>query len=142
MLAGYTRMTYSLAVIVMETAQVMNLFVPIVFTIMISTKVGSYFTRGLYDRAIRGKQVPILQDWIPEGCKDIIAEEMMSTKLVSLERVDTLSNILKALKSGHHGFPVTNASGYLVGMIPSNFLVILIKNKSYYIRPIDDDKVS
>ena len=35
-LAGYTRMTYSLAVIVMETSQVMNLFVPIVFTIMIS----------------------------------------------------------------------------------------------------------
>ena len=55
MLAGYTRMTYSLAVIMMETAQVMNLFVPIVFTVIISNRVGAFFTRGLYDRAIRGK---------------------------------------------------------------------------------------
>lgn len=35
-MAGYTRMTYSLAVILMETGQVLNLFVPIVFSIMIS----------------------------------------------------------------------------------------------------------
>ena len=48
-------MTYSLAVIVMETSQVMNLFVPIVFTIMISNQVGYVYTRGLYERAVRGK---------------------------------------------------------------------------------------
>lgn len=54
-LAGYTRMTYSLAVIMMETAQVMNLFVPIFFTVVISNKVGALFTRGLYVRAVRGK---------------------------------------------------------------------------------------
>jgi H+/Cl- antiporter ClcA len=54
-LAGYTRMTYSLAVIIMETAQVINLFVPVLFTIIISEAVGSLFTRSLYDVAIRGK---------------------------------------------------------------------------------------
>ena len=31
MLAGYTRMTYSLAVIVMETSQAINIFIPIIF---------------------------------------------------------------------------------------------------------------
>jgi chloride channel 7 len=35
-LAGYTRMTYSLAVIVMETSQVINMFVPLMISIMIS----------------------------------------------------------------------------------------------------------
>jgi len=54
-MAGYTRMTYSLAVILMETGQVLNLFVPIVFSIMISNQVGYIFTRSLYERAIRGK---------------------------------------------------------------------------------------
>lgn len=54
-LGGYTRMTYSLAVIMMETSQTMNLFVPIFLTILISNVVGSIFTRGLYDRAVRGK---------------------------------------------------------------------------------------
>ena len=55
MLAGYTRMTYSLGVILMETAQTMNLFVPIIFTIIIANHVGYLFTRSLYDRGIRGK---------------------------------------------------------------------------------------
>jgi hypothetical protein len=35
-MAGYTRMTYSLAIILMETSLDMNLFVPIVFTNLIS----------------------------------------------------------------------------------------------------------
>jgi chloride channel 7 len=55
MLAGYTRMTYSLAVIVMETSQAINIFIPICLTIAISNAVGSLFTRGLYDRACRAK---------------------------------------------------------------------------------------
>lgn len=64
-LAGYTRMTYSLAVIVMETSQVMFLFVPLLLTIHISNSVGYLFTRSLYERAVRGKQMPILVDQAP-----------------------------------------------------------------------------
>jgi H+/Cl- antiporter ClcA len=55
MLAGYTRMTYSLAVIVMETSQSINIFFPVIVTVGIANFVGAQFTRGLYDRAVRGK---------------------------------------------------------------------------------------
>lgn len=55
MLASYTRMTYSLAVIVMETCQSINIFFPILITIAVANFIGSQFTRGLYDRAVRGK---------------------------------------------------------------------------------------
>ena len=55
MLAGYTRMTYSLVVIVMETTQSINIFIPVTITILISNFFGDLFTRGLYDRAVRGK---------------------------------------------------------------------------------------
>lgn len=41
MLAGYTRLTYSLAVIVMETSQAINIFIPIVLTIAIANWTGS-----------------------------------------------------------------------------------------------------
>ena len=41
MLAGYTRMTYSLAVILMETTNSLNLFIPIFLTMTISNFVGS-----------------------------------------------------------------------------------------------------
>lgn len=64
-MAGYTRMTYSLAVIIMETSNDIQIFVPIMLTITISNRVGYYFTRSLYERAIRGKQMPLIRDWIP-----------------------------------------------------------------------------
>ena len=55
MLAGYTRMKYSLAIIVMETSQNIDVFIPIVLVVAIANLVGDQFTRGLYDRAVRGK---------------------------------------------------------------------------------------
>ena len=73
-MGGYTRMTYSLAVILMETSNTLNLFVPIIFTCIISNKVGYLFTRGLYERACRGKQMPILMDFVPQPCEKIVAE--------------------------------------------------------------------
>ena len=41
MLAGYTRMTYSLAVIVMETSQAINIFVPVIVAIGVANLVGA-----------------------------------------------------------------------------------------------------
>ena len=55
MLASYTRMTYSLAVIVMETSLAINIFLPTIITIAVANFTGSFFTRGLYDIAVRGK---------------------------------------------------------------------------------------
>jgi len=54
-MAGYTRMTYSLAVIIMETSNDISIFMPMMVTIGISNFVGYAFTRSLYERAVRGK---------------------------------------------------------------------------------------
>ena len=114
----------------------MNLFVPIVFTVMIANYSGSLFTRGLYDRAIRGKQIPLLVDWVPEPCKEILAEKMMSCDLKILQRVDTVENVYEVLNTTtHHAFPVVNGSGNLIGLIPRNFLITVIKNSGWYYKP-------
>lgn len=65
-MAGYTRMTFSLGVILMETSQSLEVFVPMLITIFISNRTGYLFTRGLYERATRGKQMPILVEKVPE----------------------------------------------------------------------------
>jgi len=66
-MAGYTRMTYTLAIIVMETSMIISLFIPTAFAILVSNVVGYWFTRSLYERAIRGKQMPILIDTVPDS---------------------------------------------------------------------------
>lgn len=67
-MAGYTRLTYSLCVILLETSQQINLFIPLLISIFVANNVGSLFTRGLYDRAVRAKQMPILIDKVPSVC--------------------------------------------------------------------------
>ena len=55
MLAGYTGLTYSLLVIMLETTESIDIFLPMMVTIMVSRAVSKLFTRSLYDRALRTK---------------------------------------------------------------------------------------
>ncbi len=55
MIAGSTRMTYSLAVIMMETTQAVNLFLPILVGIIVANGVARIFNRSLYEYGIRSK---------------------------------------------------------------------------------------
>jgi H+/Cl- antiporter ClcA len=55
MMAGYTRLSYSLVIIMCETTDSINLFVPMMIAILISRAVSGLFTTSLYDRALRTK---------------------------------------------------------------------------------------
>jgi len=52
----------------METSQQINIFIPLLITIFISNNFAALFTRGLYDRGVRGKQMPILVEEVPIPC--------------------------------------------------------------------------
>ena len=133
MLAGYTGMTYSICIIMMETSMRLNLFVPIVFTIQISSWVSSLFTRGLYERAVRGKQLPILSTIkIPCANKHLLAENIMAGNLVTLDSICKVRDIRAALDSGHHQFPVVNSFGHVVGIINRNHVLTIIKYRGFY----------
>lgn len=54
-MAAYTRQTYSLAVIMLETTQTINFFIPIMLTILTAVNVARIFNRSLYERALRSK---------------------------------------------------------------------------------------
>jgi chloride channel 7 len=66
MLAGYTRLTYSLAVIMLETTQSINMFLPLLISIMVSHGTAKCFNRSLYEYAIRAKQMPLLRNHLPK----------------------------------------------------------------------------
>ena len=66
MLSSYTRLTYSLAVLMMETTQAINMFLPILISIMVAHGVGRLFNRSLYEYSIRAKQMPLLRNHIPK----------------------------------------------------------------------------
>ena len=53
-------------------------------------------------------------------------EQIMAKKVISIKSVDTVKKIFEAIKSPHHGFPVLNMNGQVIGLIPKNFLIVLI----------------
>lgn len=57
----------------------------------------------------------------------------MARDPITCRNIETVENIKTALLSSHHGFPVMNSKGNVVGLIPKNFLIVLIKNKAWYI---------
>jgi len=132
-MAGYTRMTYSLGVIIMETSQDLSIFVPIIFAIIISNQVGFKFTRSLYQRATRAKQMPIISDKIPPPCKNLKAGDIMEPNVISLFSVDSMNNVKNSISNNnHHTFPIVSSDNMLVGSIPRNFVLILLGWEAWY----------
>ena len=66
MLSSYTRLTFSLLVIMLETTSSINIFLPMTFSIFTARIVGNLFTNSLYDRALRAKNIPFLRSEAPE----------------------------------------------------------------------------
>lgn len=56
----------------------------------------------------------------------------MATDVVSFGSVESVSVIGEALDSGHKGFPILNDTQNLIGIIPANFVVILLKKHGFY----------
>jgi chloride channel 7 len=64
-LAGYSRLSFSLAVIMLETTENVNLFVPVIFALFISFAVARLFNRSMYSTALVKKSVPFLVERVP-----------------------------------------------------------------------------
>lgn len=77
MLSSYTRLTYSLAVLMLETTQAINMFLPMLISIIVAHGVARFFNRSLYEYSIRGKQMPLLRNHVPKINEDIRVRDML-----------------------------------------------------------------
>lgn len=80
-LAGYSRMSFSLAVIMLETTENVNLFLPMIFSLFISFAVGRLFNRSIYIAALGSKNVPFLIETVPYFNSHLRAKDIMSETL-------------------------------------------------------------
>lgn len=137
MLSGYCRMTYSLNVMLLETTQSINLFIPILLTMLTSYLTANFFNFSLYNRALRGKQVPMLKDFVPEMNQNMRAKVIMKEDVIALSLIPTVDEIGTALSFGYKSFPVLNKCGQLVGNVSAHFLVLLLKNQAWYSKTVE-----
>lgn len=107
-------------------------------TMIISYVVGLAFNQSLYFRALRSKQVPYLRHSVPKVNINLRAKMLMQEFPVTLKCVATVQEIGEALNFGYAYYPVLNKSGAVVGSIPHNFLITLVRQKAWYSKSMSE----
>jgi len=138
MLSGQSRLTYSIAVIIMETTQSLNLFLPVIVSIMVARFTGYLVSKGsISDQALLAKALPILPDEIPYASQfaenPIEAQEIMTPGPVTVRTCMRVKEFVKALKKKHTAFPVVDDhdNRHLIGLVNARFIYVLLKKKAW-----------
>jgi predicted transcriptional regulator len=116
----------------LETTQTINFFIPVMLTVFVAVGFASIFNRSIYERALRSKQIPMLRNHCPKSQKHVTAFTVMSSPVVTVEGLVSVEYLQEILKHQYSTFPVLNSAGNMVGLIPKNFIITLIKNHAFY----------
>lgn len=137
-LSGATRMTYCLAVIMLETTSNVELFLPIIFTLFMSYGSGVILqSRSIYKGALRSKNIPILNKSVPKANRNILATKIMTAPPIHFNFIATVEQVYYQLDhSKFSGFPVVNSTGQVIGIIERDSLIALIEKHAWYTLPI------
>lgn len=65
--AGVTRMTLSLSVILLEATSSIELAVPIIFVVVIAMHVGDLLSEGIFEEQVRLLKLPMLHSSLPSA---------------------------------------------------------------------------
>ena len=139
---GVTRLTVSLAVIMVEITNDIQFLLLIIVAILFSKWTGDFFTRSIYHSLIEAKCIPYLESepviikgrgkfgrWqMAANLEGHQAQEVMVSPVRCLREVDTLAAILQLLQdSNHGGFPVlTNVGETFAGLITRVELLVIL----------------
>lgn len=146
MLGGVVRMTISLTVILIETTGNLTLGLPLMICVMSAKWVADMFNEGLYDIHIKLQQIPFLhcEPHLNNQALDedeiIFVQQLMSTPVITLNRIETVRNIVAILQNEtHYGFPIvdknrSNAFDLLASSSTTN-----ATNQQYNIDPVNSD---
>ena len=136
MLSGATRMTFALAVIMLETTASVDLFIPIVLTLFVSYGFGYIsIKKSVYTSAMRTKNIPLLQRSPPKESRNMTAFNIMHANVITFNFITKVREVYRMLENTEHSaFPVMNNQDRPVGLIERDAIIAMIENKCWYFR--------
>ena len=93
MTAAYCKWTYSLCIIMLETTQSINNFLPITLGIAVSLVVARVFNRSLYEYALRSKQVPMIRNNMPKSTKEMYVSEVVNNLFANGYELEVVESV-------------------------------------------------
>eukprot|EP01132_Coremiostelium_polycephalum_P000989 gene989-1255_t len=107
MMAGFSRMTISLAVIIVELTEGTQYMLPVILSVMIAKWVGDIFNESIYEHLMEQKCYPFLPTQPTKSMNKLGITDVMKSDVITLYEVEKVSKIIQILNSNqHHGFPV------------------------------------
>lgn len=88
MMSSYTRLSYSIVVLMLETSNSFNLAIPMIIAVFTSKTVADWINNGLFDREVRNLQMPLLKGTC--AVQDIKAQILMSQTLITVPSIADL----------------------------------------------------
>lgn len=82
----------------------------------------------------------MLTEEVPVEHRQLRAKVIMKENPLTLSCVPKVKDIQRALIAGYSTIPVVNESGFLIGNIPKNFLIVLMKNRAFFKKDINHGK--
>jgi H+/Cl- antiporter ClcA len=144
LLAGITRMTISLAVILIELTNDINFLLPILLTIAFAKTTGDYVATSIYDTHIELMGVPFLEPEPPGESAFRICQDAMKTNVVTVRVIEDLEVLKRTLsRYSHNAFPVIDPgkSGQgrtFVGIISRQVLEMLIDETKDHVQRVQE----
>jgi chloride channel 7 len=140
LLGGITRMTISLAVILVELTNDINFLLPILLTLIISKMTGDMIEESIYDiHMMQMMGVPYLEEEPPEDAGFRTAQDVMKPNVVCMKVISKVADIQSKLDAcTHNGFPVVEG-GYsgeektFLGMISREKLELIIADDDLHL---------
>lgn len=128
MLSGATRMTFALAVIMLETTASVDLFIPIVLTLFVSYGFGYIsIKKSVYTSAMRTKNIPLLQRSPPKKNRNMTAFNLMNSNAITFNFISKVREVYRMLENtDHSSFPVMNNQNRPVGLIERDAIIAMI----------------
>jgi len=133
-LGGMSRMTISLALILLEATGNLSLLLPLSLSLFLSRWVGNAFNESIYHMHIHLHQIPFLEPQCPkeERLHDLRVCEIMATDPQFLRPVSNVGRIYELLlATGHNCFPLLEEGHTVFGSISRDTLCTLLFLKAF-----------
>jgi H+/Cl- antiporter ClcA/predicted transcriptional regulator len=122
---GVSRMTMSLSVIMVELSGELHYLLPIMVAIITSKGVADALCEPLYHQLMALDFVPYLAHDAGADLEVLTAGDVCSEGVVCLHKQDRVAEVIDALQTGHHVFPVVDGPRF-VGTTTREDLQILL----------------
>lgn len=132
-MAGVSRLTVSLTVIIIEITNDLANLLPIMLVVMTAKIVADFIIHPLFDKQIEMKHIPYLEPTPVKEMKILMCKHIMAKHPKCLTERENIGNILMVLKNTvHNGFPIVNnqRDKLLKGLILRPQLLVLLDRMS------------